>query len=908
MDTPWNWPGSRWWRVDLHTHSAASYDFNDEEEKTNPDWSRWITAVREAGIEAVAITDHNTAAAVEHLQRAISDLEDAPVLFPGVELTSSGGTHLLILTDPGREQEHVEDLLSRVGVAVDQRGEQTSRSSLSIEEILDVCEGEALVVGAHINAPCGLLELRGQDRLAVLRHKGLAAVGVDPSREMDSRWLDASKPEIWRRLSQVRSSDGHSFDELGRRFTWVKMTRPDLEGLRLALLDGATSLQPSDHDTTHDPNSHSDLALESLTVHNSKFIGRTSPLEIAVSPWLNAIIGSRGTGKSTLIDLCRMTLGRASKLDGRDGGEEGALRRFFDRRMSVARSRAEDGLLLEDTHIAVTYRKDGERFVLSWSTNGGTTRIAHVDGADQTVEEGDVRERFPVRIYSQKQLFALAQDASALLTVVDDSPNVRGAELRRSLEDKETRYLSLCAQARAAQSRASDLPARRAALTDVERKLAILQETGNTQVLNEYRRRRSQNDIWGAILSAVERSIDQVQRTADEVAVTDLDRDEDNDGGEADESFGRAHAALTLTVEILQGAVNDAVQQARRSIEEMQGGPDVRRWQDEMDAIERAFLGVQERLAAQGLSDQNEYAHLLGQASTLQRRIEDLNVEATRAAALENEAVTVLDEYRRRRTELTTRRRSFVQETSSELTRVRIDENANTANLAEELNRMLGIPRFEEDRREIAQRIRPEQSQAWRWENLDRVVAEMRDLASGRRESWDARDHRFETALRRVSPESVDRLALYTPEDSVEVSFKDNRDGEWRALIQGSPGQQTAALLAFVLGYGTEPIILDQPEDDLDSTLIYELLVARLRETKLKRQVIVVTHNPNTVVHGDAELVVSLAAASSASRIACAGGLQEDKVRDEICRVMEGGREAFETRYQRIMPSSILRA
>lgn len=121
-------------------------------------------------------------------------------------------------------------------------------------------------------------------------------------------------------------------------------------------------------------------------------------------------------------------------------------------------------------------------------------------------------------------------------------------------------------------------------------------------------------------------------------------------------------------------------------------------------------------------------------------------------------------------------------------------------------------------------------------------------------------------------------------------------------MTQASPGQQTAALLAFVLGHGEEPIILDQPEDDLDNTLIYDLLVRQLRETKPKRQVIVVTHNPNIVVHGDAEFVLSLDAGNGESRKACEGGLQEQKVRDEICTVMEGGREAFKSRYRRIMP------
>ena len=183
------------------------------------------------------------------------------------------------------------------------------------------------------------------------------------------------------------------------------------------------------------------------------------------------------------------------------------------------------------------------------------------------------------------------------------------------------------------------------------------------------------------------------------------------------------------------------------------------------------------------------------------------------------------------------------------------------------------------------------------------MVLRLREVLADPRKLWDAKDRRFEAALRRVQPERLDRVALNLPDDSVQVSFRDprNENAKWQGLAQGSPGQQSAALLAFVLGYGHEPIILDQPEDDLDNTLIYELLVRRLREKKPTRQVIVVTHNPNIVVHGDAELVVSLEARGGQTQIAFAGGLQEQKARDEICRVMEGGPAAFETRYRRIM-------
>ena len=95
--------------------------------------------------------------------------------------------------------------------------------------------------------------------------------------------------------------------------------------------------------------------------------------------------------------------------------------------------------------------------------------------------------------------------------------------------------------------------------------------------------------------------------------------------------------------------------------------------------------------------------------------------------------------------------------------------------------------------------------------------------------------------------------------------------------------------------------MLDQPEDDLDNHLIYDLVVRQLREIKRQRQVIVVTHNANIVVNGDAELVVALAVRRGQTQILQLGGLQEQDVRDEICRIMEGGREAFQRRYQRIL-------
>ena len=898
MSTYWDWSGSRWWRVDFHTHSPASHDFGSQSERDAQDWECWIKAVRDAEIQAVAITDHNTAAGISKLQQAAASVEDAPVIFPGVEITASDGVHLLLLMDPDCKQQHIDALLSKAEIPVDKRGAETARSLLSIEKILGECGGDTLIIGAHVNTDAGLLqEHDGQQRIAVLRHQNLAAVEVLPNKDIDESWLDGSRSEIKRRLPQVWASDGHDFNELGRRFTWVKMTRPNLEGLRLALLDGAPSSLKTELD---DPNVHADLAIESITVDKGKFIGRSEPITVEFNPWLNAIIGGRGTGKSTLIDFCRKTLRREAELDRSDSSEEGSLRSLFERRMRVSPSRRVEGLLTDGTRVEVVYRKNSERFFLSWDQKGSVRPIARLDGDERIPEEGDIRERFPVRIYSQKQLFALAQDPNALLAVIDDSEIVGGAGLKRQITQMETRYLSLCAEARAAYKQADGLPTLRASHAEVRRKLDILEGGGQAQALNEYRKRRQQNETWRAILEAASQAVESVGDSAAELSVADLNIGADAEDDPAQASLMRMHEKLRRTVAHLESRVRESVEQTRREIDKIDKGADADQWRAAVKTSENEFQRVSSQLAEEGISAPNEYGDLLEQAAELKREIESLEKEQKRAEELESEAAKTLTEYRRLRCELSNKRRNFAREMSGERIRVEIDEYANSKNLAEELSEILGIEHFADDRRELAWRIQPKQGQSWEWEKLDGVVTAMRQFLSGDRGFLTMKDARFGTALKRVPPERIDRLGLYLPEDAVKVSFKER--GNWRHLTQGSPGQQTAALLSFVLGYGSEPIILDQPEDDLDNTLIYELLVRRLRETKTNRQVIVVTHNPNIVVHGDAELVLSLEARDGQSHIACAGGLQERRVREEICRVMEGGREAFKRRYQRIMP------
>ena len=899
----WDSPGSRWWRVDVHAHSPVSHDFEGQLEEDPDAMRRWLEAARDAGIEAIAVTDHNTADAIEPIQSAASNVDDAPIVFPGVELTANDGCRLLLLMDPSCNQRHVNDLLSRVDVPVNDRGTQIARSRLSVEQILEECGDDALVIGAHANAPDGILGLSGLERIAVLRNANLAGVEINDDKDCDYSWLDGSKPEVGRKVSQVWGSDSHSLDSMGQRFTWVKMTKPNLEGLRLALLDGEGSLTPARPECAVNPNSCADLVIERITVRKAKLMGQNEAMTVRFNPWLNAIIGGRGTGKSTLVDFCRKALRRDGELDGALRGQEESLRDVFDRRMQVPASRAGGGLLTENSRIEVVYRKDGERFLLSWSHDGTAQSIVRLSASEKIPEEGNIPERFPVRIYSQKQLFALAQDPNALLAVIDDAQTVQAAGSGRRMNQLENDFLSLRAVARAAAAQLGELPNLQVSLEDVKRKLDVLQQGGHAQILSAYRSRRQINDTWNAIHETIERGLNSVNTSVSELSVPELDLGPESEDDAPRAAIRRVQQSLERLMGEFQQAVTGNVTQVRRQLTDIRAGADANAWSAAVQAAEAEFQNTVARLAEEGISDPDEYGALVDQTTRLEGEIARLNGERQRVAALETQAEGVLDQYRQEQTQLNTRRQQFAESTTSDALRVEVNAFAAHTTLAEDLENILGIQRFQEDRRAIANIIRPPINAQWDWERLDTLVAEMRRFHSGASDAWETQDGRFKTALRGIPPERIDRLALYVPKDTVSVSFKEAGSGNgWRSLSQGSPGQQTAALLAFVLGFGNEPIILDQPEDDLDNTLIYELLVSRFREIKSTRQMIVVTHNPNIVVHGDAEYVVSLNVSAGQTLIERHGGLQERGVRDEICRVMEGGREAFRSRYRRIIP------
>lgn len=115
-----------------------------------------------------------------------------------------------------------------------------------------------------------------------------------------------------------------------------------------------------------------------------------------------------------------------------------------------------------------------------------------------------------------------------------------------------------------------------------------------------------------------------------------------------------------------------------------------------------------------------------------------------------------------------------------------------------------------------------------------------------------------------------------------------------------SPGQRCSTLIPIILLESTSPLIIDQPEDNLDNRLVFDLVVDILRSLKQQRQIIVATHNPNIPVSGDAEQIIVFETSSKKDcNVACQGSIDDETVIEKIKAIMEGSEDAFRIRAEK---------
>lgn len=912
----WTWNGARWWKFDFHAHTPASSDYgrgHQQQELRQHSPKDWLLAYMRAEVDCVAVTDHNSGEWIDRLNAALEELKaDAHseyrelFLFPGMEISVHGGVHLLAILDPSKASTDIDALRGAVGYQGTPGQSDGVTVKSFVEVVQEVASAGGIAIPAHVDADNGLFRVASGTTLQ-------QALDCSEIFAMELYNLNAQLPQVyvdkslnWTKVlgSDAHHPSGNSGQRFpGSHFTWIKMGRPDIKGLRLALLDGSLSVIRSDK-ASDNPNKHAASALDSIEVSQARYMGRSRSFTIKFNPWFNAIIGGRGTGKSTSVEFLRMALRRKDELPK-------ALQPEFEQYEQIYKDREDSGLLTPNAAIKVIYRKEGAWFRIQWNPTGSLEPIERkIDGQWQKAE-GDIQQRFPVRIYSQKQVFQLAKSPQALLKVIDKAPRVGHDAWSKKWKAEQSRFLSLRAKAREVEAGLAEESRLRGELDDVKRKLAIFEQAGHAEILKSFQKTiRQQRDAeaWEESWTGAGARLREI---ADELVPDPLVGSSfDSDSASDNELIGHAARTHGRLAEIREG-VKDLASQADEVVSDWGNSKDASSWKRDLDAAAQAYRKLQDNLAREGAGNPAAYGEFVQNRQTIEQQLKELDERKRQVGALNSEADACLQHLLKIRRELTASRRSFLRKVLSDngYVRIQVVPYAARENVENDFRQLLqktdgsfgkdiGSPNGEG----LLGKVYGTNTDATSTEeNLANIKDTIRKITLNQYDSGTLADQRFATHVRKLPPETIDRLDLWFPEDSLEVQYcatDDERD--FRPIEAGSPGQKTAALLAFLLSYGEEPLILDQPEDDLDNHLIYDLIVTQLREVKRRRQVVVVTHNANIVVNGDAELVVALAARRGETQQECGGSLQEQPVRDTICEVMEGGREAFEDRYRRI--------
>lgn len=158
------------------------------------------------------------------------------------------------------------------------------------------------------------------------------------------------------------------------------------------------------------------------------------------------------------------------------------------------------------------------------------------------------------------------------------------------------------------------------------------------------------------------------------------------------------------------------------------------------------------------------------------------------------------------------------------------------------------------------------------------------------------------TSIRNVIDEDFLQIFL---EDSLKMEYNINTGSNYSEKFMDnqkiSMGQNAVALLLLILNASyalndNRPLLMDQPEDDLDNSYIYSTLVKEFRNSKKKRQVIISTHNPNIPVAADAENIMVLKYNGTHSYLDSSGSIDSSVTAKAVLETMEGGQEAIQRR------------
>ena len=921
MSSPTSQPqfGSKWWKIDFHVHTPASGDYGHGNrtvrDSTTPE--DILKAAMSKKLDAIVVTDHVSGGWIDDLKQANHALCEKPqkpdwyrelVIFPGVEIAVSGGqepVHVLALFDPNVSRDTIAGLLGKCGITGHFGDSTATTTSSSLADTIDhIYEFGGIPIFAHIDAPKGYLHneksLPDNGRVFYGDHRVYAA-------EFANVKAFDTHPAVFRKvvdsLAKVGGSDAHLPEEIGRFSSWIKMSSPSISSMKLALQSPDWSIKNQDDDPNREPN----FVLLQLTITNMKHCGRVSPCKVWFNPHQTSLIGGRGSGKSTVVESVRIALAQNKTLDPSLSRVQGRIDSF------MAPASKKGGVMLGSTKVELVLRRNEEFFKVSWCSTDSIHKVSKWQDGKWIDDLGNPRERFSAIVLSQKQIEELADNPLGLLGIIDK--RIRKLEWEGKWRQTYNQFLQLRERERELHRKLQEEPALRTHLADVESDLAQFEKRGDGEILKRYQRRQLQ---WNAIGedNVFEALSADIRIVAGKVSLPDFPSHlfDVSDSTLAEQKalhddISRSFDKLRAQLEAIAAQVDTIKLDWTRRITESDWNRDVTAVTTKYNELVKEYEKKNSRL------DMSVYNEWIVRRNSLLSRLKQAESVRRELGIVQGQIVEIQKKFVELRYELLNMRRHFIESVigDNQYVKIMVVPFGDVGELENTYRELLALePGKYKDAILSDDKKSGLLSGFTQWaadvgsndDDLPRLIetlkhdtiAIIKDEKST--DAWLARKLKTEYANR---PQSFDNLLSWFPEDSLRVQYaKNDSSGKFADLKQGSAGQKAAALLAFLLSHGEEPIVIDQPEDDLDNALVYDLVVKQLHESKNRRQVIVATHNPNIVVNGDSELVNVFHFNNGQVQIAHSGGLDDKNIREDICTIMEGGREAFERRYKRM--------
>ena len=898
-------PGTRWFKADLHVHTIDDLPGGrvkvppgvagpiDSEQAIAAYARCFLQAAAARKVRVVGVTPHSPSAGagshgsaawriIEEWNAGVDD-DGKPfrdkifAVFPGFEPSLNNGRsglHLLFIFDPeiGRDAYLKAFDLVMGGVSPwNDTGLQLSNKSAGdvFQELREfharvcfqsgACRWNYLILAPHIDNEKGLLGAQKAQVLKVFQHGEIAGLELGdeklPEDTLRNRpWLKPGMADF--NQAFFHGSDGYSIDDIGKRHTWFKLASPRIEALRQAFIasdsrtriayerneaGGLTEVPAPDVTVNERP------WLKSITVKGRASFFGTSDERMAtrfdLSPDLTCIIGGSMTGKSTLLDGLRVYVDAPLP-------QTAAIRKQVE-----ARGR--------------------ERFL-----GGSPEVLLECPGSDKT---SSPHARWPATFHAQNELQRLAQDSEAI-------------------EDILTRLVA---------SETDDIKEREKRLSTLDRDLGA--EVRRLTKLDEER-------------ADAEQAFERCQRAADdldafsEAGIEELHRAshdfrEWQDAGKASNELVSATSAILQSAESLEiPEINDSLANILQAEGLVEAGHAFReRWR----RIRTQLQDVSEAMAEANAVTEST-------AAALEQREQEVRIDLERKLAHHGLDAAKIKEFQALSSQasLLTSYKAALEQTCAKLGsaehsfRTLIGDRQSLVDQERAaFDRVIEMVRSEFGGRVVARRIEHGDRRP-----LDRFLRSLNQRGVTR---WwnDLQDKKRPAPQALLEALNSNRMEKMAMSDAVQTSFREAlskskrrelasircpdryllelrmHDASHRRLDDLSGGQRVSVLLSLLLETKDDrPLVIDQPEDELDNRFLFDTVLPALKRLKGRRQIIVATHNANIVVNGDADQVIQLEATSEHGRVAQTGAIENPAVRDAIVRTVDGGDDAFRLR------------